>query len=441
MTTTTRFNQTILSNDPTRRATMLEILDGALNEVDPDRAVRRALRPHECGWDIAGVQIDPTTVDRVRLLAFGKAAPAMARAAVDVFGDVEVIGLVASNHPEPIPEGLDLWITGHPLPDQRSTTAARAALDLLEDADHRDLVLCLVSGGGSALLELPAAGISLEDEQTTIDALLSGGADINELNTVRKHLSAIKGGRLARAADPARLFTLILSDVVGNPLDVIASGPTVPDPTTFGEALAVLDRYDLREKIPAAVVDHLEGGRDTTIDETPKTPFVRQVVSIIADGESAAEGAVGVARRAGLPAVIATTAMTGDARTEALRCLAIAGPGVTVFAGETTVKVTGQGRGGRNQEAALAAARELAGDPRTIFAAMGTDGIDGPTGAAGAIVDGRTVSRGIQLGLDVDRYLAENDSGTYLEATGDLLVTGPTGTNVGDVWIVMRDFE
>ena len=201
MTTTTRFNQTILSNDPTSRATMLEILDGAINEVDPDRAVRRALRPNEGGWEIAGVQIDATTVDRVRLLAFGKAAPAMARAAVDVFGDVEVIGLIASNHPEPIPEGLDLWITGHPLPDQRSTTAARAALDLLEDADHRDLVLCLVSGGGSALLELPAAGISLEDEQTTIDALLSGGADINELNTVRKHLSAIKGGNLAVLID------------------------------------------------------------------------------------------------------------------------------------------------------------------------------------------------------------------------------------------------
>jgi len=439
VTATTRFDKTILSNDPTRRATILEILDGALNEVDPDRAVRRALRPHEGGWDIAGVQIDPTTVDRVRLLAFGKAAPAMARAAVDFFGDVDVIGLVASNHPEPIPAGLDLWITGHPLPDQNSAAAARAALDLLEDADKRDLVLCLVSGGGSALLELPVAGISLKDEQTTVDALLSCGADINELNTVRKHLSAIKGGRLARAADPARLFTLILSDVVGNPLDVIASGPTVPDPTTFGEALAVLDRYDLREKIPGAVVDHLEIGRDTNVDETPKTPFVRQVVSIIADGGSAAEGAAGAARRVGLPVVIATTAMTGDARTEALRCLAIAGPGVTVFAGETTVKVTGQGRGGRNQEAALAAARELAGDPNTIFATMGTDGIDGPTGAAGAIVDGRTVSRGAQLGMDVDRYLAENDSGTFLEATGDLLVTGPTGTNVGDVWIVMRD--
>ena len=418
---------------------MLEILDGALNEVDPDQAVRRALRPQEDGWDIAGVQIGRATVDRVRLLAFGKAAPAMARAAVDVFRNVEVIGLVASNHLEPIPEGLNLWITGHPLPDQQSAAAARAALDLLEDADQRDLVLCLISGGGSALLELPVAGISLGDEQTTVDALLLGGADINELNTVRKHLSAIKGGRLARAAAPARLFTLILSDVVGNPLDVIASGPTVPDPTTFGEALAVLDRYDLREKIPVAVVDHLEAGRDTTIDETPKTPFVGQVVSIIADGGSAAGGAAGAARRAGLPAVIATTAMKGDARTEALRCLAMAGPGVTVFAGETTVKVTGRGRGGRNQEAALAAARELVGDPKTIFATMGTDGIDGPTGAAGAIVDGRTVSRGVQLGLDVNRYLAENDSGTFLEATGDLLVTGPTGTNVGDVWVVMKD--
>jgi hydroxypyruvate reductase len=434
-----RFNDSILANDPIRRTTMLEILEGALTEVDPDRAVRRALRSGDDGWEIAGVQVDPTTVDRVRLLAFGKAAPAMAQAAVDVFGEVEIRGLVASNHAEPFPDTFDVYVTGHPLPDEHSATAARAALDLLGDAGERDLIVCLVSGGGSALLELPAAGISLEDEQATVDALLSCGADINELNTLRKHLSAIKGGRLAQAADPARLFTLILSDVVGNPLDVIASGPTVPDPTTFNDSLAVLDRYDLRERIPRAVVDHLEAGRNGTIEETPKTPYERQVVSIIGDGPAAARGAAEAARQAGLSVAIATTTMTGHARTEALACLAAAGPGVTVFAGETTVQVAGRGRGGRNQEAALAAARELAGDPATVFAALGTDGIDGPTDAAGAIVDGWTTHRGAQLGLDADRHLADNDSGTYLEATGDLLIAGPTGTNVGDVWIVMRD--
>ncbi len=433
-----RFDPLVLENDPIRRTTVLEILEAALAEVEPERAVRRAVQHTEHGIAIAGIRLDPASVGRVRVLAFGKAAPAMARAAVDALKDVEIGGLVISNHREPLPDGLDVWVTGHPLPDARSEDAARAALDLLHEAREEDLVLCLISGGGSALLELPAAGVSLADEQATVDALLSSGAAISELNTVRKHLSAIKGGQLARAAAPAQLCTLILSDVVGNPLDVIASGPSVPDPTTYADALAVLERYDLIDRVPQTVIGHLQEGFDATINETPKKAYARQVVSIVGDGASAAEGAAAAARRAGLSAVIATTTMTGDARREAHRCLASAGEGVTVFAGETTVKVTGRGRGGRNQEAALCAARRLAGDGSTVFASLGTDGIDGPTDAAGAIVDGETVSRGTQQGLDVDRFLADNDSGTYLAATGDLLITGPTGTNVGDIWMVWR---
>ena len=436
--TSTRFDQAILANDPIRRATMLAMLEGALDEVEPDRAVRRAFRRTKSGIEVAGVHLDTTTFDRVHLLAFGKAAPAMARAVVDELQGFNIGGLVISNHVEPLPFGLDMQVTGHPLPDERSAEAAQASLDLLRRAGDRDLILCLISGGGSALLELPAAGVSLVDEQATVDTLLASGADINELNTVRKHLSAIKGGRLAQAADPAQLFTLILSDVVGNPLDVIASGPSVPDPTTYIDALAVLDRYDLRAKVPAAIVDHLEAGRAATIEETPKTPYPRQVISIVGDGLTAARGAAAAADLAGLPVTIATTTMTGDARAEALYCLKTAGPGVTVFAGETTVKVAGKGRGGRNQEAALAAAREFSGDPSVVFATLGTDGIDGPTDAAGAIVDGETRNRGDQLGMDIDAYLAENDSGTYLEATGDVLCTGPTGTNVGDVWVVWK---
>ena len=437
--TTARFDPGVLDNDPTRRTTVLRIFEAALAEVDPDRAVRRALRDWEATMGVAGVHRDATNVENVWLVAFGKAAPAMARAAVDELKEIEVSGLVISNHGEPLPDGLELRVTGHPSPDERSVAAARAALDLLHGAGQGDLVLCLISGGGSALLELPAAGLRLTDLQATVDALLSCGSNINELNTVRKHLSAIKGGRLAQAADPAWLFTLILSDVVGNPLDVIASGPSVPDPTTYEDALAVLDRYDLRYRIPEAIVDHLRAGKDAMIDETPKTPYPRQVVSIVGDGATAADGAAVAARRAGLPAVIATTTMTGNARHEAHRCLEAAGRGVTVFAGETTVKVAGKGRGGRNQEAALAAAQQLAGDSATVFATLGTDGIDGPTEAAGAIVDGGTISRGVGLGLDADLFLADNDSGTYLQASGDVLISGPTGTNVGDVWVVMRD--
>ncbi|MDH3260177.1 MAG: DUF4147 domain-containing protein [Acidimicrobiia bacterium] len=433
--TAPRFNTGVLDNDPIRRTTLLGILEHALADVEPDRAVRRALRHLE----IAGNRLDKANIDAVRLLAFGKAAPAMARAAVDELAGTEISGLVVSNHGEPLPDGLELRVTGHPLPDQRSADAAQAALELLHGAGERDLVLCLISGGGSALLELPAAGVALPDVQATVDALLSSGADINEQNTVRKHLSAIKGGRLAQAADPAWLFTLILSDVVNNPLDVIASGPTVPDPTTYADALDVLDRYNLRSRVPEAIVSHLLAGLAATIDETPKIRYPRQVISIVGDGAAAARGAATAARRAGLPVVIATTTMTGDARTEALRCLEATGPGVTVFAGETTVHLAGRGRGGRNQEAALAAAQQLAGDPSTVFATLGTDGIDGPTEAAGAIVDGGTISRGLETGLDAERFLANNDSGTYLQATRDLLVTGPTGTNVGDVWVVMKD--
>lgn len=436
--TISRFDPSVLENDFERRETVLRILDGALDEVAPDEAVRRALRYTNGAIEVAGVTIDRSSFDRAYLLAFGKAAPAMARAVVERLPGLEIGGLVISNHPEPLPVGLDLQVTGHPLPDERSAEAARASLDLLRGAGERDLVLCLISGGGSALLELPAEGISMNDEQATVDALLSSGADIQELNTVRKHLSAIKGGRLAQAADPAQLFTLILSDVVGNPLDVIASGPSVPDPTTYIDALNVLDRYDLRERVPRAIVDHLEAGRTAAVEETPKTAYTRQIVSIVGDGLSAARGAVAAAKQVGLEATIATTTMTGDARGEALRCLKSAGPGVTVFAGETTVKVAGKGRGGRNQEAALAAARELSGNPSVVFAALGTDGIDGSTNAAGAIVDGETKSRGTQLGLHIDAYLADNDSGTYLEATGDALCTGPTGTNVGDVWVVWK---
>jgi hydroxypyruvate reductase len=433
-----RFDPSILANDPDRRSTILQILDGALHEVAPDEAVRRALRYTNGAVEVAGVEVARSSFDQVFLLAFGKAAPAMARAAVEKLPGLEIAGLVVSNHPEPLPLGLDLQVTGHPLPDERSAEAARASLDLLTRAGERDLVLCLISGGGSALLELPASGISMTDEQATVDALLSSGADITELNTVRKHLSAIKGGRLAQAADPAQLFTLILSDVVGNPLDVIASGPSVPDPTTYVDALAILDRYDLRNRVPGAIVDHLEAGRAAAVEETPKTPYHRQVISIVGDGFRAARGAAAAAEQAGLPVTIATTTMTGDAQAEAIRCLQEAGPGVTVFAGETTVKVIGKGRGGRNQEAALAAARELSGNSSVLFAALGTDGIDGSTNAAGAIVDGETVDRGARAGLDVDAYLADNDSGTFLEKVGDQLCTGPTGTNVGDVWVVWK---
>ncbi len=421
------FDELVLTNDPTRRRIVLTILRGALTAVDPGPATERALRRESLIGDSAAVMV----------LAFGKAAPAMSRAAARVLQGRDLRGLVVSDHDEPVPDTLELVLAGHPVPDVRSLEAGRAALTLLGEADESDLVVCLISGGGSALLEVPAEGLELTDLQGVVSALLASGASIQEMNTVRKHLSAVKGGRLAQAAAPARLVTFILSDVVGNPLDVIGSGPTVVDATSFGDALEVLDRYALRSRIPARISEHLTAGARGEIGETLKAPYGRQSITIVGDGAMAAGGAAAAADRLGLRVRIATSTLSGEARRRAVDCLEIAGKGVTVFAGETTVTVAGSGRGGRNQEAALAAALDIDGDASVVFAALGTDGVDGPTAAAGAVVDGSTLERGRAAGLDGYDHLARNDSHTFLKAAGDLLVTGPTGTNVGDVWLVV----
>ncbi len=282
-------------------------------------------------------------------------------------------------------------------------------------------------------------GLTLDDLRRTNRVLLECGADIVETNIVRKHVSAIKGGHLAAAAGRSRLVTLVLSDVVGDPLDVIASGPTIPDPTTYEDALAVVDRYDLRDRLPGRVVVHLERGHIGLIPETPSEVHPRQEIKIIGSGTVAAEAAAAFIRSRGILARIVTTCHTGEAREAAVA--AVTTPSETgevlVFAGETTVTVTGSGRGGRNQEAALAAAIEIDGRPVT-FLAGGSDGIDGPTDAAGGIVDGGTIDSGRALGIDPIAALENNDANTYLAATDDLILTGPTGTNVADLWLVIN---
>ncbi len=432
------FDPSVLANDPGRREVVLSVLGAALRRVDPARAVHRSLRRVGSRLRLAETGIDLEAIERIHLLAFGKASPSMARAALDLLEGCSVRGLVVSDHSEPLPSQLELFVAGHPLPDERSATAARAALELVGSAGERDLVLCLISGGGSALLELPAEGVGLAGVRGTVAALLESGAPIEAVNVVRKHLSAIKGGRLAIAASPARLLTLILSDVVGSPLTAIASGPTVPDPSTFEDALSILDRFALRGRVPAEVVAHLAAGRAGQLEETLKAPYPGQILAVVGDGPMAAQGAAEAADLAGIPVVTASTTLTGEARREAVRCIERAGAGMTVYAGETTVTVSGSGRGGRNQEGALAAALALEGDPTTVFAALGTDGVDGTTDAAGAIVDGETAARARRRGLDPEAHLADNDSHPLLRATGDLLVTGPTGTNVGDIWMVWR---
>ena len=405
------------------RTLLLNAFRAGVAGVDPEAATIRAAQ-----------HLDVRDSCRIVVIAAGKASAEMTRGiarAVNI-DDGVIVAPQDGNAPLPV------IVAGHPVPNQGSVAGARRALDLAMSAGPDDVVVVLISGGASALLAAPAEGLLLDDLRQSNQVLLECGADIVETNTVRKHLSAVKGGRLAAAAGRSRLVTLVLSDIVGDPLDAIASGPTILDPTTYGDALAVVDRYGLRERLPDRVIVHLESGCEGQIPETPSESHPRHVVEVIGSGTVAAEAAATYVRSHGFRARIVTTCHTGEAREAALAAVAVPAEAdeVLVFAGETTVTVTGSGRGGRNQEAALAAAIEIEGRSVT-FLAGGTDGIDGPTNAAGGIVDGGTIDRGRASSLDAMAALENNDANTYLAATGDLIVTGPTGTNVADLWFVL----
>jgi hydroxypyruvate reductase len=379
----------------------------------------------------------------VALLAVGKAASAMARAFVDARG-IPSRGLVIGTHggaPAPL-----VWReSAHPVPDARSEQAARDALALAGSVDPAGWFVVLVSGGASSLMALGAPGVPLADKQAVTRHLLAAGADISALNCVRKHLSAVKGGRLARASR-GRVLGWLLSDVVGDDPSVIGSGPTVPDPTTYAEALAVLDRFGDRGAYPGAAREHLEAGAAGRRDETPKTAADLQhaTTRVIGSAARAVEGAAAEARARGYDVLVRPDPITGEARRAAAAHVAwvrqaVGTPGRRVCvlsSGETTVRVTGAGRGGRNQEFALAAALASLPDGWRL-ASLGTDGVDGPTDAAGAEVDAAMLARARARGLDPMAYLHANDSWTFFAAAGGHLTTGPTDTNVGDVQIVL----
>jgi hydroxypyruvate reductase len=323
-------------------------------------------------------------------------------------------------------------------------------VDLLADADPRDLVVCVISGGGSALLTLPVEGISLTDLQQTTDALLRCGATINEINVVRKHLDVVKGGGLARAAAPAQLLTLVLSDVVGNPLDAIASGPTVPDTSSWRGAAEVFDRYELWDEVPAAVADRVRRGLAGEFPENPGPDdplFATAQTVVVGSNLRAAQAAAAQGATLGLRTLVLSTYLEGEARDVArllagvLREVNASGnplprPCLVVAGGEPTVTIRGTGRGGRNQELALAAAFSLQDVPNVLLASIGTDGNDGPTDAAGAFVDGTTLARARARGLDARAALAHNDSYSFFDALGELVKTGPTNTNVNDLYLL-----
>ena len=425
------------------RLDLLQVASAALDAINPQQAIGRFVVRENDLLRVGGNQVDLGDYRRAVIIGFGKASVEMGRAMVNLLHGVRVEGVLVAPVPYPV-DSLDVLPGSHPVPDERSRIGGRRVLQVAGRAGPRDLAVVLISGGGSSLLAAPAEGVTLDDLKTTNTLLLYSGATIGELNMVRKHLSAVKGGRLAEALSKAgRLITLVLSDVTGSPLDVIASGPTVPDPTTFADALGVIDRYGLREEAPPHVVQHLEDGAAGVYPDTPTGGpiFERQILVVVADAAVAAQAAFESASASG-PARVVTTELEGEARDVARQLVAAADdlePGGTlVYAGETTVTVKGDGRGGRNQELALAASIALEGRDDVVILSMGTDGVDGMTTSAGAFADGSAVERGRQLSLEAADHLEDNDSGPFLTAIGDTIDTGPTGTNVGDLILVRR---
>jgi hydroxypyruvate reductase len=429
-----------------------EILHEALLAADPHRLVRRQLRIRAGALEVAGVR-HRLGRGRLALIAAGKAAVPMARAAEEALGERLAEGIAVSTATTGPLARVRLRPASHPVPDARGLAAAAEVETLARGLGPDDVLLVLLSGGASALLPAPAEGITLEDKQTTTALLLGAGATIHELNAVRKHLSRLKGGGLARAAAPARVLTLVLSDVVGDDLSTIASGPTVPDPTTFAQALAVLTHRGLVGEVPAAVRARLEAGARGEIEETAKpgeTAFRRAATRVVGSNVLSLAAAARAARRQGLRPLVLTTRLEGEAREVARVLVAVlrecvesgrpAAPPVCLLAGgETTVTVRGEGQGGRNQEVAAAAAAALAGFPTpAVVASLATDGIDGASDAAGGIVDDRTSSRAAALGLaPAAVFLAASDTRNFLGPLGDLIVTGPTGTNVVDLVVLL----
>jgi glycerate 2-kinase len=440
-----------------------QVMRAALAAVEPAAAVRRHLHLEDNHLRVGepgngGQEYNLDEFERVLVVGGGKAGAPMAAAVVEILGRRQVSGLVVVKHGHSSDDpttGTPVKIVeaGHPVPDEAGQRAAQSMTDLLRSATRRDLVVCLISGGGSALMTSPVAGISLADLQRLTHVLLGCGATINEINTIRKHISQLKGGQLAQLASPAPVISLILSDVVGDPLAVIASGPTVPDPSTFEEAWSILNRYDIVGDVPASITHHLRAGLEGEIPDTPKPsdPVFQRVQNVVVgNNRLAASAAAQKARELGFDTMLLSTFIEGEAREVAkvvaglakglMRAETIAPtgkpvkkPACLIMGGETTVTLRGPGRGGRNQELALSAALSVAGWEGVLIASLATDGTDGPTDAAGAFADGDTVDRAARLGLDAQAFLNRNDSYHFFEKLDDLLKPGATKTNVNDL--------
>ncbi len=460
-----RFTTNSLRSSP-HGETITRILSAAIKAVDPANAVNDHLKRNQNQLNIAGQNYDLDSIQRVFLIAFGKASLPMAQAAAEILGDNLTQGILITKahnsqftithspstiNNSSIRRAQDKPFTiikaSHPVPDQRGIEGAQLIIKLLKTTSTDDLVIFLISGGGSALLTAPVPGVSLADLQNINKILLSCGADINEINTLRKHLSQVKGGNLARHAHPAQVVSLILSDVIGDPMDVIASGPTVPDPTTYADAVAIMERYHILQDVPKSILTHLRSGAAGEAPETAKGDdpvFERTQNVIIGNNLKAARAAQEQAEIEGFNTLLLTTRLQGEARQIGPVLAAIAQqidttgdpiprPACLIAGGETTVTLLGDGLGGRNQELALSAVADLADLENVFLVTLATDGDDGPTDAAGAVVTGNTLGKANHRGLNHAEYLSRNDAYEFFDPLGDLLKPGPTLTNVNDL--------
>jgi len=434
------------------RRDALAIFRAALKAADPAEAIRRHISVQRSALRAGRKRYPLDAFRRVIVLGAGKASARMAEVLERLLGDHVSTGLINTKHGHLARlKRIYLNECGHPVPDAAGVDGSRRIAALAAEARAGDLVLCLISGGASALLPLPAEPITLDEKQETTRLLLACGATIHEINAIRKHISAIKGGHLARLAAPATVVSLLLSDVIGDALDVIGSGPTAPDASTFATAWGVIEKHDLSDRIPPVVRHRLEAGMLGELDDTPKPgdPCFRRVQNlVVGSNRLAVDAAARAARERGYRPVVLSTLIEGETRDIASMHAAIlkeslatgrpARPPVCfISGGETTVTLRGDGRGGRNQEFALVCALALDGLREVLALSAGTDGTDGPTDAAGALADGTTITRACALGLDAASALARNDSYPFFDALGDLIRTGPTGTNVMDVRLLL----
>lgn len=433
------------------RQSARHIWEAALNAANPATCIRNFIQVSDGVVSAGGKEFDIR--GRLIVIGAGKPSARMAQVIEEVLGDHITGGLVVTKYGHALPlERIELVEAGHPLPDNAGIRAVQRTRELLKGLTAGDIVVSLISGGGSALWPAPAEGITLEQKQDVTSLLLRAGATIRELNAVRKHLSEAKGGQLARWAAPAHVISLIMSDVIGDPVDFIASGPTAPDTTSFSDALAIVHKYGVQ--VADAVLDRLQAGARGQIPETPKPgdPVFKHVDNyVIANNRLLIEAAVNKARDMKFDTLILGTEIEGEAKDIGRFFAAIAReisrsgnpikpPACILAAGETTVTVRGHGLGGRNQEMALAWAIAMSARPASstsCFASVATDGTDGPTSAAGGLVDPFTCSRAVEMGLIPLKYLRANDSSNFLKVTGDLIVTGPTQTNLMDLQILL----